>query len=232
MKRVTEALKAIALKKPSARAFELAGAISTLFKLNGVMLVVTGELAFNSYASSVSKTSELEFAAYAGKLTPRLLQKIMRGELGAQGSVSRWELLGIAVRFQFESAVALKNLCRDIATPYGVVKLRPAEEITAERILGAVFPSKNEMARGEALTLLTQALVDSFQMDWLALQNLCHQPEYRIGEELAQLRSEAKREADARGLVVNQVGHHWSGKTEPVVVQGSLPLDTDPALSS
>lgn len=216
MTRVNEALRVIALQNPALRAVDLAGLISTLFKIQGFALIVTGELAYTSYAATSLKTGDLELAAYSGKLTPRLLQEIMGGQLHAQGSVSHWTLLGISIRFHFESALALRNLCRDFTTNYGVVKLRPAEEITAERILAAVFPSSNSMARGEALTLLTQGLVDAFQMDWIALRDLCHRPEYQVGEELAQLRTQANLEASARGLVRDQIGHSWTGETKSI----------------
>ena len=204
---IRNALETLALiENPNRRAAELSGLLSTLFKVHGVALIVTGDLAYSSYADTTSEPTCLELAPYAGKLTPRLLQEVMVGELQAEGSVNHWLLLGIPIRFHFESSLALRDLCRDFTTEFGVVKLRPAEEITAERVLAAVFPSSNATARGEALTLMTQALVDAFEMDWIALRDLCSQPGYRVGEELAQLRSLAKREADVLGTARDQIG--------------------------
>jgi hypothetical protein len=219
MSKIQEALKTLSLIiDPTERAVELAGLISTLFKLRDVALIVTGELAYNSYAATASTEPELELAAFAGKLTPRLLQEIMVGQLGAEGGVNRWTLLDIPIRFHFESGLALHDLCRDFTTRHGIVKLWPAEEITAKRVLAAVFPEFNPIARGEALTLLTQALVDAFQMNWIALREICHGPEYRVGEELTQLRIEAKEDADARGLSFDQIGYLPAAETQRLMV--------------
>jgi hypothetical protein len=162
-----------------------------------VVLIVTGELALNSYADTKSSSPELELAVFSGKLTPRLLQDVMSGQLHSHGAIERWSLVGIPVRFRVDARMALPHLCRDFNTGHGVVKLRPAEEIAAERILAAVYPTINSIAYDQALALLTNGLLEAFRMDWAALGKLCHQPEYRVGEELAQLRMQAKLEADA-----------------------------------
>ena len=167
--------------------------------------MVVGDVAYGAYASRASEWPELELAALAGKLTPRLLQEVMGLELGAKGGCDRWRLLDIPVRFHGASGLALRHLCRDRKTDFGYVKLRPVEELTAERLVAAVFPSGQE-ARGEALKLLTRGLIDAFEMDWIALRELCHQPGYGVGEELTEMRMQAKREADARGLIPDQIG--------------------------
>lgn len=221
MSKVEEALQNLkAIENPTERAMEVAGLISTLFKLRGVALIVTGELAYTSYADITSTAPELELAAFGGKLTPRLLREVMAGELNAHGSISRWVLVGIPIQFHFESSLVLRDLCRDFHTEYGSVKLWPAEEITAERVLAAVFPSSNPIARGEALTLITQGLVDAFQMNWIALRELCHRPEYRVGEELIEMRIEAKQEADARGLIPDPIGYRPAAETQRLDIPG------------
>ena len=188
------------------RAFHLAGVISTLFRLRGVSLLVTGDVAYGSYARHRPLEPELELASFGGKLTPRQLQEVMGEQLKAAGQGTRWTLLEIPIRFQWESSVALRNLCRDVKTDFGFIKLCPAEELTAERVVAAVFPSGANEARGEALRLLTLGLIDAFDMDWMALRELCHKPAYRVGDELTEMRMEAKREADVRGLIPDQIG--------------------------
>jgi hypothetical protein len=208
MSRLREALDTIAaIENLPKRSVELAGLVSTLFRVRGVELIVTGQLAFDSYANRTSPDAELELAAFAGKLTPRLLQEIMGGELNAEGSLTRWTLLGVPIRFRFESSLALRNLCREMTTKHGIVKLWPAEEITAERVLAAVFPAANPAAERDALALLTNALIDAFDMDWIALRKLCHEPQYRVGEELTELRLQAKRNADTLGLTKDPFGY-------------------------
>jgi hypothetical protein len=216
MSRLREALDTIAaIENLPERSLELAGLVSTLFRVRSVELIVTGQLAFDSYAARTSPDAELELAAFEGKLTPRLLQEIMGGELQAEGSLTRWTLLGIPIRFRFESSLALRNLCRDLRTQHGVVRLWPAEEITAERVLAAVFPAANPAAERDALAILTNALIDAFDMDWIALRKLCHEPQYRVGEELIELRVQAKRNADALGLTKDPFGYEQRPAAEP-----------------
>jgi hypothetical protein len=197
---IDEALESLCqMENPMERALDLAGLISTVFKQHHVFLVVGGELAFRSYANGIMDEPELELAVFAGRVTPRLLQQVMRGELGAEGSIDRWHLAGIPVRFCMQARPALPLLCRDCTTDQGMVKLWPAEEITAQRILAAVFPEPNRLAEEEALMLLTNGLAEAFLMDWTALRMLCHEPAYRVGEELTLLRTRAKAEALAAG---------------------------------
>ena len=43
-------------------------------------------------------------------------------------------------------------------------------------------------------------------MDWAVLQGLCDRREYRVGEELAQMRLAAKKDVDAMGAARDPVG--------------------------
>jgi hypothetical protein len=207
MGRIDDALVSLRqLENETERALQLAGLISTLFKIRGVALIVTGRLAFDSYANTTTSEPELELATFAGKTTPRMLQEIMGGQLHGEGLIHRWKVAGIPIRLQESFATAHPALCRDFMTDHGVVKLIPAEEITAERILASAYPVPNAVAHEEARQLLINALTDAFKMDWTVLGALCHLPEYRVGEELAQLRAQAKQEADAQGLGADPVG--------------------------
>jgi len=227
MSLIDDALSSLeAIEDGTERALQLAGLVSTLFKIRGVVLIVTGQSAFDSYANTLSEHPELELAAFAGKLTPRMLQEIMGGQLRGEGSIYRWKVTGIPVRFQDDVSFTLRELCRDYMTDHGVVKLFPAEEITAQRILAAVYPVPNAVAEQEARLLLINGLTDAFKMDWTALRNLCHQPEYRIGEELAQMRAAAKQEADALGITVDPTGQPSMPPPPPAV---SPELSPEPA---
>jgi hypothetical protein len=208
MGKIEDALHSLrGVEDPTARARELAGLLSTLFKLRGVALIVLGDLALSTYTNTQLDRPELELTALAGKLTPRLLQEIMSGQLDAGGSIGRWTVVDIPVRFYTEAPLLLRELCRDFRTDHGFVKLWPAEEITAERIVAAVYPVPNPVAHEQALALLMNGLSDAFHMDWIALRKLCYLPEYRVGEELAQLRTEAKQQADILGMMLDPVGY-------------------------
>ncbi len=188
------------------RALQLAGLISTLFKIKGVVLVATHQLAFDSYADTASEFPEVELAAFAGSLAPRTILDIMRGQLYAQGSLYHWTVAEIPIRFHHDTVILHRELCRDFTTDHGVVKLVPVEEITANWILASVHPEPDPNAQARAQRLLVYGLNEAFDMNWTVLHSLCHRPEYRVGEELASMRREAKREVDKMGTERDHIG--------------------------
>jgi len=207
MGRIDDAVRTLeGIENGTERALQLAGLISTLFKIKGVALIVTDQLAFHSYTDTVADEAELDLAAFAGELTPRIVLEVMKGQLHAGGSIYHWSVAGIPVRFQHNIEIAHRELCRDFTTDHGVVKLVPVEEITAAWILAAVHPEPDSDAHARAHLLLVNGLNEAFDMNWKALYNLCHQPEYRVGDQLAQMRLEAKREVDAAGTERDHIG--------------------------
>ncbi len=207
MGRIDDALQALqATEDGTERALQLAGLISTLFKIKNVSLVVIGQLAFDSYANTASPYPEVELAPFVGDLTPRTILEIMRGQLYGQGSLYYWMVAGVPVRFVHDDGIEKRDLCRDFTTDHGVVKLMPVEEIAADRILASVHPSLDNDAHEQAHHLLVNGLADTFHMDWTVLHALCHRPDYRVGEELAKMRLAAKKEVDALGVGRDHVG--------------------------
>ena len=190
----------------SERALQLAGLISTLFKIKGVILVVTNQLAFDAYANAESEKPEVELAAFAGKLAPRAILETMRGQLYAKGSLYHWTVAGIPVRLHDDTIIVHRKLCRDFMTDHGVVKLLAVEDITADCILAAVYPVPDPEAHARAHRLLVNGLAEAFSMDWTLLQSLCDRPEYRVGEELARMRLAAKKDVDAMGGAPDRIG--------------------------
>jgi hypothetical protein len=207
MGRIDDAIRTLeGIGNGTERALQLAGLISTLFKIKGVILVVTDQLAFDSYANTLSEKSEVDLAAFAGNLAPRTILEIMRGQLYGEGSIYHWTVAGIPVRFQNDTVIVHRELCRDFTTDHGVVKLLPVEEITADCILAAVYPEPDPEAQTRARLLLINGLTEAFHMDWAVLHALCHRPEYRVGEELAQMRLAAKKDVDAIGGARDHIG--------------------------
>jgi hypothetical protein len=206
MGRIDDAIRTLErIEDETERAMQLAGLISTLFKIKGV-LVITGQLAFDGYAHTASEKPEVELAAFAGDLEPRAILEIMRGQLHGKGSIYTWTVAGTPVRFQNDTVIVHRELCREFTTQMGVIKLLPIEEITADCILAAVHPEPDPDAHIKAHLLLINALTESINMNWTVLHSLCHRPNYRIGEELAQMRLEAKKNVDAMGLARDHIG--------------------------
>jgi hypothetical protein len=207
MGRIDDAIRTLeTMDNGMERALQLAGLISTLFKIKGVMLVVTDQLAFDGYAGTESENTEVDLAVFAGKLTPRTILDVMRGQLYAKGSLYHWNVAGTPVRLHADALIVHRELCRDFTTDHGVIKLLPVEEITADCILAAVYPVRDPEAHTRAHRLLVNGLAEVFQMDWAALQSLCDRFEYRVGEELAQMRLAAKKEVDAMGTGRDHIG--------------------------
>ena len=207
MGRIDDALVTLeGIGDPTERALQLAGLVSTLFKLKGVVLVLGDHLAFDAYAHTMSHRPEVELAVFAGELAPRDILEIMRGQLHGTGSLYRWTIGRIPVQFSHAAPIVNRHLCRDYKTQLGVVKLAPVEEIAADYILAAHHPSPDADSHTRAHALLVHGLADSFHMDWTVLHALCHRPSHRIGEELAQMRIVAKRDADTMGIVRDHVG--------------------------
>ena len=207
MGRIDDAIQRLeGMDDQTERALQLAGLISTLFKIKGVILVATHQLAFDSYAETASEYPEVELAVFAGSLAPRTILEIMRGQLYAQGSLYHWTVAGIPIRFHDDAVILYRDLCRDFTTGHGVVKLIPVEEIAANWILASVHPEPDPDAQARAHRLLVNGLTETFDMNWTVLHSLCHRPEYRVGEELATMRLAAKREVDQMGTERDHIG--------------------------
>jgi hypothetical protein len=212
MGRIDESIQHIeALPDATERAFQMAGLISTLFKIKGVVLLVTGQLAFDIYADASSDQPTVDLAFFSGQPPPRTVLDVMRGQLHGEGSMGQWMVAGIPVRFHDGAALGHPELCRDFTTEHGIVKLLPAEEIAVDYILASVHPEPDEEAQTRARLLLINALMEAFQMDWTVLQALCDHPDYRVGEELAKMRAAAKKDIDAMGTEPDRVGQTGTG---------------------
>jgi hypothetical protein len=207
MGRIDDALQSLEVTESGTeRGLQLAGLISTLFKIKGVVLVVTHQMAYDSYAGTDSANPELDLAFFAGEIAPRTILEIMRGQLHGKGTLYHWLVAGIPVRFQNDAVIAYRELCQDVTTDHGVVKLLPVEEITADCILASVHPEADPEAHAQAHLLLVNGLAEDFEMDWTVLHTLCHRPDYRVGEELAKMRLAAKREVDSSGKARDHIG--------------------------
>jgi hypothetical protein len=216
MGRIDESIQHIeGIADATERAFQMAGLISTLFKIKGVVLLVTGQLAFDIYANGASDRPTVDLAFFSGQPPPRIVLEVMIGQLHGKGSMGQWTVSGIPVRFHDGAAIGHPELCRDFTTDHGIVKLLPAEEIAVDYILASVYPEPDEEAQTRARLLLINGLMEAFQMDWAVLQTLCDHPDYRVGEELARMRVAAKKDIDAMGAEPDQVGQPVAGPTGP-----------------
>jgi hypothetical protein len=208
MGRIDEAIQHIEqIADGTERAFQMAGLISTLFKLKGVVLIVTGHPAFEIYANATSDHPAVELAVFSGQPSPRIVLDVMRGQLHAKGGQGRWRVAGIPVRLLGHTTIAYPDLCRDFNTDHGVVKLVPAEELTVECVLASIHPEPDHEAQTRARLLLINGLTEAFHMDWATLQTLSNHSDYRVSEELARMRTAAKKDVDAMSAAPDHISH-------------------------
>ncbi len=198
MGKIDEALGQIeSIQDHTERAMTLGGLVSTLLKLKGITPIIVGRLAYDTYLGNSNEQKELILATLSGQFTPRILQEVFGEQLRGTGMMWKWKVANTTVKLTGEAILSRKELCRDFQTDYGVVKLMPAEELAAERVLASIYPKPNEQARYEAKRILILGLAESLVIDWHALQELCNSELYRAGEQLAALRTEAKQEVDS-----------------------------------
>jgi hypothetical protein len=197
MSKVDEALDKIkAVEDATERALFVGALITTLLKLKGVMPIIVGQTALDCYSNVSHGRDELLLAFFSGKPTPRVLQEVLGEQLKGEGGVWRWRIANINIRFAGDVYTEHRDLCRDFQTDFGIAKLVPVEELIAERVLAAVYPRDNIEARQEAKQLLVGALMETFLLEWPVLQKICDSPGYRVGEALAVIRAETKKEID------------------------------------
>lgn len=193
MGKVDEALEKIqSIEDNTERALQLAGLISTLLKIKGVLPVIIGQTALDCYLNVANGTDQLQLGIHTGKINPRLMQEVFQDQLKGKGMLSEWRICNIDIKVEEEFSSQNRELCRDFTTEYGIVKLVPAEDLTAARIWAAFYPHPNPETMEEAKVLLMYALAGHFVMDWAALENVC--VAFKVGEKLERLRNEAQEE--------------------------------------
>ena len=76
------------------------------------------------------------------------------------------------------------------------VLVAPPEELLPERLLLAVYPSKNEEALACARKLAVVCVENRIAMDWDETKRIAALPAYRVANELAELLEEVKKESE------------------------------------
>jgi hypothetical protein len=196
--KIDEALAKIQLvEDTSERALQLAGLISTLLKLKGVVPVVIGQTALDCYTNGQGGPAELNLSVHSGKVSPRIMQEVFGEQLLAKGLLMEWQVAQINVKMEEEFISEHKEMCRDFKTDFGTVKLIPAEDLTAAKLWQATRPEVGEAALLQAKKLLVNALAETFVMDWDVLEQICASPAFQVELLLEEYRAEAQQELDA-----------------------------------
>ena len=172
------------------RALKLAGLITSLFEKRGFPLVVVGGSAVEFYTEGGYMSGDIDLCRTSLRSIPlRTMQEVI-AELGGQGVARSWLVCGLYVDMLgfLESETTLP--CRELETPYGIVRMMPPELSLVERVLIAYCPYSKE-AETTAKKMMVAALADG-NFDWDEARRLAALPSFAVVEELEKLRRETE----------------------------------------
>lgn len=172
-----------------ARALKLSGLLTTLFRQQGISLVVVGGSAVEFYTEGGYMSGDIDFCRRSLKApTPRQVHDILV-PLGGKCIGRNWQVCGLFVDMlgivEIETAKGFKS----VETPYGVVKLIPPELALVERVL---YATDSDECVASARQMMASALTDD-DFDWHEAERLADLPDFKVLRELRSLREEMTR---------------------------------------
>ena len=170
------------------RALKLAGLLTSLFQNRGFPLVVVGGSAVEFYTEGGYMSGDIDLCRTSLKAIPlRVMQEVI-AELGGKGVARSWEICGLFVDMLgfLESETVLP--CRELQTPYGVVRIIPPELALVERVLVACCPYSEE-ATVTAKKMMVAALADT-AFDWKETERLAALPSFDVLNEMLTIKRE------------------------------------------
>ena len=180
------------------KGLKLAGLVTGLFREAGWDLVVVGGSAVEFYTEGAYMSGDIDFCRSELKRIPLRQSQDIMARLNAIGGPRSWRVGGLFVDLlgllENESVAP----CRSIATPFGPVRVLPAEMALVERVLLAFYPQPDSDARDVARKMLAACLSGETPVDWGEVDRLAALPAFRVTAELNEVREEVQRELDQR----------------------------------
>jgi hypothetical protein len=184
---------------PTLKHLKLASAVSSVFREQGIELVVVGGSAIEFYTEGAYVSGDLDMCVESSTaaLTARLRQDIM-ARFGASGGPRSWRVAGayLDVLGTFENAA--RTPIRVLRAPFGEVRVAPVEEILVERVLVSRYPQDYPPARECATKLLVAMLQDEVETDWAEVRRLACSSAYQNWNELKELADEQAKALQIR----------------------------------
>lgn len=178
------------------KGLKLAGLVTRVFAEAGCNLVVVGGSAVEFYTEGAYMSGDIDLCRRESTRIPlREAQDIM-GRLGATGGPRSWQVAGLYVDLLGLLENESLSPCRNVATPFGTISVLPPETTLVERVLLAFYPQPDPDAREVALKLMAACLSGTTPVDWDEVGRLAALPEFRVTDELNELREEVRRELD------------------------------------
>jgi hypothetical protein len=181
------------------KALKLAGLVTCLFREAGWPLVVVGGSAVEFYTEGAYMSGDIDFCRQTLEPIPlRVSQEIM-GKLEAVGGPRSWKAAGLFVDLLGLLENESKKSCTELQTPYGLVSLIPPEMILVERVLAAVYPSREQEQYEVAKKVMASGLSKDAAFDWSEAERLAALPAFDVLSEMLALKEEVKREIETAG---------------------------------
>jgi hypothetical protein len=175
------------------KAMKLAGLVSCLFREAGWPLVVVGGSAVEFYTEGAYMSGDIDFCRQTLEPIPlRISQEIM-GKLEAAGGPRSWKAAGLFVDLLGLLENESRKRCTELQTPYGPVTLIPPEMILVERVLAAVYPSRNQEQYDIAKKMMASGLSNASTFDWSEAERLAALPAFKVLSEMRDLKKEVQR---------------------------------------
>lgn len=168
------------------RAMKIAGLVTALFRERGVSLVVVGGSAVEFYTEGGYMSGDIDFCRRSLKgLSLRETAEVL-APLGASGMGRNWRVCGIFVDFLGIAEMESAKDWRTLETPYGDVRIIPAELALVERIL---FAEQNGECLASARQMMAAALKDP-SFDWAEAERLASLPDFAVRGQMDRMKRE------------------------------------------
>lgn len=172
-----------------ARALKLSGLLTTLFRRQGISLIVVGGSAVEFYTEGSYMSGDIDFCRRSIKApTPRQIHDILV-PLGGKCIGRNWQVCGLFVDILGIVEIETAKEFTEVETPYGVVKMIPPELALVERVL---FAMDSQECVASARQMMASALSRP-DFDWQEAERLADLPDFNILKELRALRDEMAR---------------------------------------
>lgn len=180
------------------RALKLAGLVTRLFSEAGWDLVVVGGSAVEFFTEGAYMSGDIDLCRRTLAPIPLRRAQDLMGKLGATGGPRSWKVAGLFVDLLGLLENEAATPYRTIATPYGTIKIIPAELAVVERTLLAFYPGPDSQARSVAKKMLAVCLSGETPVDWDEIRRLACLPSFNVAKELDELRREVARELNLK----------------------------------
>ncbi len=172
------------------KALGLAFLVSALFAEVGCEAVVVGGSEIEFFTDGDYMSGDIDLCFVNGpRPAPRLIAEVMARLGCSHRSVRSFKIAGLFVGVLGEVETLARTPFRRITSGDGrqVLLLAKPEDLLAERLLVAVYPTKSEAALACAKKLAFAGLSGLVEIDWEEARRVAARREYRIEKEFTEL---------------------------------------------